>query len=111
MNSSFDRCIRLFLQDIEPFDFSVQRPGRYTEGLGCFGLITVRLTKRILNQIPLTFLDILDRLRSDFLSVSRRIVLQVHWLIRDRDVLTIGYHHGAFNDALEFPNVAWPGII
>lgn len=62
----------------EFIDFPVDRSRRNAKHLGGFYFITVSLPERVFNQPFFRLFNVADRLRADFLAMSRRVVLQVH---------------------------------
>src|SRR5438093_11631276 len=61
--------------------------------------------------MPFTFFNVAYCFRSDCFAMSRRVMLQIHWQVANRNVLSVRDHHRAFDDALQLPNVARPRII
>src|SRR5262245_21807518 len=102
---------RIRLREGELFDFSIQRPRRYAERFRGLCLVAVGLPQCFFDEILLALLDVSDGFCANFLAMSSGVVLQVHWQIAQRDVITVRNHHCTFNDASKLADVSRPWVI
>ena len=99
------------IRDRKFFQLAVKRAGGNAERFRSFGFVSMGLSKRFLDNAALAFFDVADRSCADFFAPAGGVMLQVHGQIADRNIIAVGNHHGAFDDAFKLADVARPRIV